>query len=169
MRAIVVMGVAGAGKTTVGRDLAASLGWTFHDADDFHPAASVAKMRAGSPLDDADRAPWLAALRSLLERSLAGGERVVLACSALRQAYRDALLPVDAARDAVAFVFLDVAPAVARERLAGRRAHFMPPSLLGSQFATLEEPSGRTALRLDAALPVSTIVEQVRQAFGLHS
>jgi gluconokinase len=157
------MGVAGAGKTAVGRAVADSLGWTFLDADDFHPAANVAKMRAGVPLTDDDRAPWLAALRDLLERSLAADECVVLACSALKAAYREALIPSRGA-DAMIVVFLDVAPAVARERLAARRGHYMPALLVESQFAALEEPSDRAALRVDAALPVPDIVEQVARA-----
>ena len=164
---IVVMGVSGAGKTTVGRALADALGRAFHDADDFHPAANVARMRAGIPLTDADRAPWLDALRALIGRCLTEGTPAVLACSALRQAYRDALLPAGAA-DAVAFVFLDVAPATAARRLAARTNHYMPASLLESQFATLELPSepSHAALRVDAEWPVDTLVAQVRDALG---
>jgi gluconokinase len=148
---IVVMGVAGAGKTTVGRALAASLGRAFHDADDFHPAANVARMRAGIALTDADRAPWLDALRALVARCLTDGTPAVLACSALREAYRSALVPVGAER-----------------RLAARANHYMPASLLDSQFATLEAPTelSRAALRVDAEWPVDAVVAEVRQAFG---
>src|SRR5579884_1235439 len=129
---VVVMGVSGAGKTTVGRALAAALGWPFVDADDLHPAANVEKMRRGQPLDDADRAPWLAAVASTI-RSMRDG---VVACSALKRAYRD-LLRV---RDDVRFVYLAVDEKVLAARLAARQGHYMPPSLLPSQLATLEPP-----------------------------
>jgi gluconokinase len=164
-RVIVVMGIAGAGKTTVGRALAGSLGWSFHDADDFHPAANVEKMRAGVPLDDTDRAPWLATLRDLVARHVARGEHAVLACSALKQSYREALLPAGAPRDAVAFVHLDVAPSVAERRLAGRRGHYMQPSLVASQVATLEPPGD--ALCLDGELPVPELVSRIRRALDV--
>jgi gluconokinase len=164
---IVVMGVAGAGKTTVGRTLADALGRAFHDADDFHPAANVARMRAGIPLTDADRVPWLDALRALVGRCLTQGTAAVLACSALRQAYRDALVPAGAA-DAVHFVFLDVPPATAARRLSARTNHYMPASLLESQFATLEQPTeaSHAVLRVDAEWPVDALVAEVRRALG---
>ena len=161
---VVVMGVAGAGKTTVGRALAAALGRAFHDADDFHPPANVERMRAGVPLTDADRAPWLAALRDLVARSIAEGTRAVLACSALREAYRAALLPAGAPAGALRFVHLDASPALIERRLRGRRGHFMPSTLAASQFATLEEP--RDAIRVDAARPVDEIVGQLRDALA---
>ena len=141
---VVVMGVAGAGKTTVGRALADAMGWPFHDADDFHAPESVARMRAGLPLDDARRAPWLAELRTLIATTLGAGESAVLACSALRHAYRDALVPRDAAGVApgiVRFVHLRVSAAVLAARLGTRTGHFAPPALLASQLATLEEPA----------------------------
>jgi gluconokinase len=159
------MGIAGAGKTTVGRALADSLGWAFHDADDFHPAANVEKMRAGVPLSDADRAPWLATLCALIERLAAGGEPGVLACSALKQSYREALVPDGVPRSAVAFVHLDVAPPVAERRLAERRGHYMQASLVASQVATLEPP--RDALCLDGELPVPDLVSRIRRALDL--
>jgi gluconokinase len=162
---IVVMGIAGAGKTTVGRALAASLGWPFHDADDFHPVANVKKMRAGAPLDDADRAPWLATLRDVIARHITHGEHGVLACSALKQSYREALMPEGVARNAVAFVHLDVAPSVAERRLAERRGHYMQASLVASQVATLEPP--RDALCLDGELPVTELVSRIRRALDL--
>jgi gluconokinase len=164
---IVVMGVAGAGKTTVGRALAESLRWTFYDADDLHSAANVDKMRRGEPLSDADRAPWLAALSALVERSVASGAPAVLACSALRQSYRETLVPTGTPKGAVAFVHLDIEPSLAAERLAIRRGHYMPSSLIASQFATLEEP--RDALRLDASLPLAELVAAVRRAVGARS
>jgi gluconokinase len=167
LRVIVVMGIAGAGKTTVGRALADSLGWAFHDADDFHPAANVEKMRAGVPLDDADRAPWLATLRELISRLATHGEHGVLACSALKQAYREALLPDGASRTAVAFVQLDVAPSVAERRLGERRGHYMQASLVASQIATLEPPLD--ALRLDAELPVRELIVRINSALVMPS
>jgi gluconokinase len=166
-RVIVVMGIAGAGKTTVGRALADSLGWSFHDADDFHPAANVEKMRAGIPLDDADRAPWLATLRDLVERLVRRGAPGVLACSALRQSYRQALRPDGVPHGALAFVHLDVAPRVAERRLGRRRGHYMQASLVASQVATLEPP--RDALCLDGELPVPELVARIRRALGLSS
>src|SRR5689334_16405247 len=115
------MGPAGAGKTTVGERLAASLGWPFADADAFHPAANVEKMRRGEGLTDADRAPWLAALRDHIAATLAAGGHLVLACSALRRAYRDALLPADAPAEAVRFAYLHVSRETLARRLARRR------------------------------------------------
>src|SRR3954469_22094156 len=152
---VVVMGVAGAGKTTVARALATSLGWTMYDADDMHSAANVAKMRSGTPLTDADRAPWLAAVREVLEKHLAEGTPAVLACSALRDSYRQALIPANSSSQSVAMVQLDISPELAAQRLATRTGHYMPPTLVASQFATLEEPHG--ALRVDASRPVSDI------------
>jgi gluconokinase len=156
------MGVAGAGKTTVGRALAAARGWHFHDADEFHSEANVARMRAGIPLTDADRGPWLAALRDLIARHLTAGTPMVLACSALREAYRAALVPNAGA--AVLFVQLDVSPTIARQRLAARPGHYMQPSMVDSQFATLEEPVG--ALRLDASRPVEELVAEIVAAMA---
>ena len=160
---IVVMGVTGAGKSTVGRALADRLGRAFADADDFHPPANVAKMRGGTALDDDDRAPWLAALGAFVAGCVRDGTPAVLACSALREPHRHALVP-SGAGPFVRFVHLDVAPAVARERLQARPGHFMPPSLVDSQFAVLEPPAA--ALRVDAALPVEGIVRVVRESLG---
>jgi gluconokinase len=144
---VVVMGVSGSGKTTVGRLLAASLGATFMDADDFHPPENVAKMRAGRALDDADRAPWLARLHEELARHATRDESVVLACSALKIAYRDAL---SRGLD-VAFVHLAGSREVIGARLASRSGHYMPPSLLDSQFAALESPPDAITVDIDAA------------------
>ena len=159
------MGVAGAGKTTVGRALAEALGWTFKDADEFHSPENVEKMRAGIPLTDEDRAPWLLALRQLLTRHLDAEMPMVLACSALRESYRTALRPLAAPREAIAFVQLDVSPSLAEARLAKRRGHYMQPAMLASQFATLETPAD--ALRLDASLPVEELVARARRELGL--
>lgn len=128
---IVVMGVSAAGKTTVGLAIAAALGCVFTDADDLHPAANLAKMAHGTPLTDEDRWPWLGAVG----RAIAGADRIVVACSALRRVYRDRIR--DAAPDAF-FVFLDGDAAVLRERIVARVGHFMPPELLDSQLALLE-------------------------------
>jgi len=151
------MGVSGSGKTTVGSALARRLGWPFIEGDDFHPPANVAKMAAGHPLTDADRAPWLAALRRRIDELLASGESAVIACSALKHSYRSVLAGEDPR--AVRFVQLDVPIEVLRERLEHRRGHFMPVSLLESQLATLEPSS--TALRVDGTLPVDKILDQV--------
>ena len=133
---IVVCGVAGVGKTTIGRLLAQELGWEFYDADDFHPIANVEKMKAGIPLTDEDRWPWLDRLRQLIERCLAANENAVIACSALKRAYRDRLRVSEGVR----FVFLCANRAQVVEHLRQRRSHFMPATLLDSQFADLEEP-----------------------------
>jgi len=133
---VIVWGVAGAGKTTIGRLLAQELGWDFYDADDFHPAVNIEKMKAGIPLTDADRWPWLDRLRQLIKDLLAAHENAVVACSALKRAYRDRLR-VSAE---VQFVFLRASRARIAEHLQQRQGHFMPPTLLDSQFTDLEEP-----------------------------
>jgi gluconokinase len=160
---IVVMGVTGAGKTTVGQALAASLGRAFADADDFHPPANVAKMRGGTALGDDDRAPWLAALGAWVAQRVRDEAPAVLACSALRERHRAMLVP-DGAGPLVRLVHLEVAPDAVRERLESRHGHFMPPSLVDSQFATLEPPAA--AVRVDGTLPVETIVQRVRESLG---
>lgn len=132
---IVVMGVSGSGKSTVGRALAQRLDLPFAEGDDFHPAANVAAMAAGRPLTDADRAPWLAALADWIGARQAAGQPSVLSCSALRRRYRDVL---SAAGGRVRFVHLVLDPAVLEARMAARTDHFMPVSMLGSQLATLE-------------------------------
>lgn len=134
--ALVVCGPAGSGKTTVARAVAARLGWDFVEGDDLHPAANVAAMRAGHPLTDADREPWLAAVAAQLAAWRAAGGNGVLTCSALRRAYRDRLRG-----PSVLFVYLAVDAATLAARLAARRGHFLPPELLGSQLATLEAPA----------------------------
>jgi gluconokinase len=160
------MGPSGAGKTTVGRALAASLGWPYVEGDDFHPATNVAKMAAGIPLDDADRAPWLAALEQFVAGILAEGGRAVLACSALKHRYRSAMVPANAPPGAVRFVYLAVPPAVLRERLEHREGHYMPPSLLPSQLAALEPPT-TSGFAVDGTLSPLEIVHSVRAALGL--
>jgi gluconokinase len=165
VQVIVIMGVSAAGKTTVGRALATDLGWAFHDADDYHSAHNIAKMRAGQPLDDDDRRPWLASLRRLIDDILERGDHGVLACSALKQAYRDVLTPGGIQAGRVRFVYLDVPERVLEERIARRRGSFAPPELLPSQLATLEEP--RDALRVDGARPVSDIVRSIRAELSI--
>lgn len=164
-RFIVIMGVSGAGKTVVGQALASALQWPFDEGDDYHSAANIAKMSHGEGLTDADRAPWLAALHDLIEATIERGDCAVLACSALREAYRTALVPADASRDEVPFVYLDVPPSVLEERLRGRHGHFAGPSLLESQLATLEKP--RDALWIDGTLPIPEIVQRIRAALGI--
>ncbi len=162
---IVVMGPAGAGKTVVGRALAGALDWRFIEGDDFHSEASLAKMTHGEPLTDDDRAPWLAALRAAIGDVIQANDHAVLACSALKHAYRVALIPADAGEGAVRFVFLDVPADVLRQRLATRVGHFAPPELLPSQLATLEIP--RHAVRIDGTRSPSDIVRDIRAAIGV--
>jgi gluconokinase len=162
---IVVIGVMGAGKTTVGAALAARLGWRFLDADDFHSTESWAKLERGEALTDADRLPWLRRVREALADLLARGESAVLACSALRQSYRDALTPAGAGPDDVRFVYLRADPALTAARLADRTGHRAAPTLLESQYATLEEP--RDALRLSTGIPPSELVQAIVDAWSL--
>ena len=133
---VIIVGVSGAGKTTLGELLARELGWRFVEADDFHPAANIEKMRNGHSLTDEDRWPWLQRLRKEINRSLAAGENAVLACSALKRAYRDRLRVADE----VKFVFLCGDYTLIEKQLRSRRGHFMDPNLLRSQFDDLEEP-----------------------------
>jgi gluconokinase len=158
---LLLMGVAGAGKTTVGRLLADALHFRFVDADDLHPPSNIAKMRRGIPLDDADRAPWLRALGDAIESWLKTGEPVVLACSALKSTYRAELVR-DPTR--VAVFYLKLTPELAKSRVAARSGHFMKDDLIDSQFEALEEP--HRAIELDASLPPAEIVRQIRAALG---
>ena len=158
---LVLMGVCGCGKTTVGEALAAELDWPFFDADDFHPAANVAKMAAGHPLDDSDRWPWLDRIADEMRQILARGGHAVLACSALKEAYRARL----ARAGDVRIVYLKGDQAIIAERLAARQHKYMPASLLPSQFAALEEPS--RALAVDIRKPIAAQVEFIRDAFDL--
>jgi gluconokinase len=162
---LVLMGVSGSGKTTLGEALRDRLGFRFFDADSFHPPENVAKMAAGIPLDDADRAPWLQRLADLLEAETAKGEPVALACSALRRRYRDRLR--QGAPDLVT-VLLEIDRATIEGRLAGRKGHYMPPSLLDSQLATLEQPDAdERVIRVDARRPVAEMVAVIAAALGL--
>jgi gluconokinase len=161
---IVLMGVSGSGKTTVGRRLAADLDWPFHDGDDFHPQANVEKMRRGEPLDDGDRAAWLDRLRALIGRILAEGDSAVLACSALKRRYR-ARLTVDPSK--VVLVYLRGSYELIRRRMEERRGHFMPARLLRSQFEALEEPEEGAALVIDVDRSPEEIASEIERALDL--
>jgi gluconokinase len=158
---ILIMGVSGVGKTTVGQALAQQLGWTFADADDFHSPANVAKMRAGIPLTDDDRGPWLESLRTAIEGWLASHQPSVLACSALKQAYRERLI----VNTDVKLVFLHADFDLIAGRMDGRHGHYMNPGLLKSQFDTLQPP--QDAISIDADAPVPRVVASIRAALGL--
>ena len=161
--ALVVMGVSGSGKSTVAEHLAARIGWRYVDGDLFHPPANVAKMSAGHPLTDEDRWPWLQAIADEIDRLAAAGSRAVVACSALKRAYRDILVH---GREDVRIVYLDGTQDLIAKRLAARKGHFMPPGLLDSQFRTLEppQPSERpVTISIDAAVEdiINDIVRQL--------
>jgi gluconokinase len=156
------MGVAGSGKTLIGRALAAELGWRFADADDFHSDANVARMRAGVALDDEDRWPWLNALHTTIARTLDRREHLVLACSALKERYRQVLR---GGVHPVRFVHLAADEETLRRRLASRPDHFAGVTLLSSQLAALEPPPD--ALTIDATCPPERILGLIRQEFGL--
>ena len=161
---IVVMGPAGAGKSTVGQALASRLGCPFVDADDHHPPANVARMARGEALTEADRRPWLARLHALVARAVDRREPLVLACSSLTTSHRDQLA---GGLRQVRFVYLKTPREVLAARLAARRAHFAGPPLLVSQLATLEEPGNDEALTVDGAAEVETIVGHIRLEFGV--
>lgn len=152
------MGVTGCGKTTVGAMVASACGWELYDADDFHPAENVAKMRSGIALDDSDRWPWLDRLYRFIINNDRQGRSLVLACSALKQAYRDRL-----ARGcgSVRFVFLDGEKELIRGRLLARQGHYMDPNLLDSQFAILERPAD--ALVFDISASPETLAREIRK------
>jgi gluconokinase len=159
-----VMGVSGAGKTTVGRQLALRLGWSFVEGDSLHPSGNLAKMKSGEPLTDADRAPWLAAVAKVIDRWCTMGEHGVITCSALKRAYRWQII---GSREDVRLVYLAGLPDLIGERLTKRRVHFMPPSLLDSQFATLEPPGrNESPITVDIDLPVEKIVKIVESIIG---
>lgn len=161
---VIVFGVSGAGKTTVGKLLAEELGWQFYEADDFHPRANIEKMRSGHPLTDQDRWPWLDRLRDQIERSLAAKENAVLACSALKRAYRERLR----ASDDVKFVFLRGNYALIENQLRRRRGHFMNRGLLRSQFADLEEPEpDEDVLTIELGRTPEELVKEIKMKLGM--
>lgn len=154
---VVISGVSGSGKTTVGRTLATDLGWAFHDADDLHSAENVARMRQGLPLDDAMREPWLLRVRAVIEDAIRNGTGAVVACSALKAKYRRIL---SEGLEPVRFVFLDAGRELLQHRLTSRAGHFAGPALIDSQLAALEPP--HKALTLDASRPVPELVSAIR-------
>ena len=163
---VVVAGVSGSGKLTVGSLLAGRLGWPFTDADALHPAANIAKMRAGHPLTDADRRPWLATVGACMDRYAAAGESAVLACSALKRSYRDELL---AGRPAARMVFLHASREMLEARLLARHGHFFPAALLVSQLAAVQSPQpGEHILVLDAGTPPDQAVDEIIRRLKLR-
>jgi gluconokinase len=158
------MGVSGSGKSTIAAELAKKLSWTFEDGDRFHPPSNVAKMSAGHPLTDEDRWPWLHAIADEIDRVCRAGGHVVIACSALKQTYRQVLVR---GRSDVRMVYLDGSKAVIAERLARRKGHFMPPDLLDSQFKTLEVPQAdENPIKVSIDAPVEAIVEDIVRQLG---
>jgi gluconokinase len=156
---VLVGGVAGSGKTTVGARLADRLHWPFTDADTFHPAANITKMASGVPLTDADRRPWLDAITAFMDERIAAGESAVAGCSALKQGYRDRLL---AGRPAARMVFMEISRELAHERLAARHGHFFTSALMDSQFAELEPPrESPQVLVLDGAIAPDRLVAEI--------
>jgi gluconokinase len=155
-RFFIVMGVSGCGKTSVGKALASNLAWGFYDADDFHPPANISKMAKGIPLNDIDRAPWLAMLHDLISSNLKHNEPGVLACSGLKERYRKQLMD---GNDGVQLIYLKGSYDLIWSRMAVRKEHYMQPEMLQSQFDTLEEPVN--ALTIDISSPVDEILSKV--------
>lgn len=159
LHALIIMGVSGSGKSTIGEALAKRLGWRFEDGDSFHPPSNVAKMKAGHPLNDDDRKPWLEAIAAEIARVAAAQDHVIIACSALKRAYRDIL--IHGRRD-TRIVFLNGSEALIAARLQKRKGHFMPAGLLASQFEALEMPAADehvVSVSIDAE--VETIVDDI--------
>ncbi len=162
---VVMMGVSGGGKTTIAQGVATQLGWDVVEGDRFHPPANIAKMSSGIPLDDADRLPWLRAIAVAIDQDLEAGKSAVVACSALKRAYRDILI---GSRKNVPLVYLQGSRELIGERMAARKDHFMPPALLDSQFATLEEPGADEHPIVVSVLPpppviVEAVIAALRQ------
>jgi gluconokinase len=163
--ALIVMGVSGAGKSTIGEKLAERLGWKFEDGDRFHPPSNVAKMSAGQPLTDEDRWPWLRAIADEIARVCEAGEHAVIACSALKHAYRDILVH---RRNDVRIIYLKGTQDLIASRLALRKDHFMPPGLLESQFETLEPPdASEDAVTVSIDGSVETVVNDILRQLGI--
>jgi len=161
---VIVFGVSGAGKTTIGKLLAQKLGWRFYEADDFHSQANIDKMRRGVPLNVEDRGPWLESLRELIKQRLEASENAVLACSALKRAYRERLR----VSDEVKLVFLHGDYALIEKQLRQRRGHFMNPALLRSQFADLEEPKpDEDVVTIELKRTPREIVEEIKTKLHL--
>jgi gluconokinase len=164
---LIVAGVAGSGKTTLGELLAERLGWEFADGDAFHSATNIAKMRSGAPLSDSDRWPWLAAIGEWMDERIAIGQSAVVACSALARRYREALL---SGRDQARMVFLEISREQAHMRLHVRHGHFFGEAMVASQFAEFEppEPDERHVLALVSDRPPDQLADTVMAQFGLH-
>lgn len=164
---LVVAGVAGSGKTTVGKLIASKLGWEFADADDFHPPANIAKMRSGQPLSDADRFPWLAAIGGWMDEQLAAGRSAVVACSGLAYRYREALLT---GRDEVQIAFLEVSREEAFRRLHERHGHFFGEQMVNSQFAEYEppQPDEQRVHPVPSDQPPEQLADHIIAALGLR-
>lgn len=164
MSVIIIMGVSGSGKTSVGQRLAQAINCPFYEGDDFHPPENVTKMSQGIPLDDRDRWPWLDALAMLIEEHVLRREQVVVSCSALKRTYRERLA---GSHSEVQFVYLQGSYDVIWERMVSRPGHFMPPSLLQTQFDTLEEPTPEEALTIPITQSVDEIVAEIIQKLHL--
>lgn len=163
---VVLMGVSGSGKTTIGALLAAMEGWNFQEGDDLHPRANVEKMSRGVPLDDADRMPWLHAVAAVIDRWRARGKAGVVTCSALKRSYRDIII---GERPGVLLVYLKGSRALIGRRMAARHEHFMPTALLDSQFATLEEPGAdERPLVVGVDSSPKTIAGRIVRALGVR-
>jgi len=158
---LLIIGVAGSGKTLIGSTLAKTLNWLFADADEFHPARNIQKMSQGVPLSDADREPWLSAMRAAIDQWIKSGENAVLACSALKQRYRDRLQ----AGPEVKIVYLKGDPDLIYRRLSQRQGHYMKAEMLASQFADLEEPPD--AIVIDVSSPPDPIVSEIKRRLDL--
>ncbi|MGD1931501.1 MAG: gluconokinase [Leptolyngbyaceae cyanobacterium] len=163
---VILMGVSGSGKSTIGQQLAQVLGWCFVEGDDLHPIANVEKMRQGIPLTDADRGPWLQAIGQQISQLQQAKQAAVITCSALKQRYREGLYSTQPP-STLQFVYLKASPAVLRSRLTRRQGHFMQASLLDSQLATLEEPTQAITINLTATDTTAQIVAQIRQQLAV--
>jgi gluconokinase len=162
---LVFMGVSGSGKTTVAEILAGRLGWAFNEGDVLHPQTNLEKMASGHPLTDADRWSWLARVTDWINERLDAGENGIITCSALKRSYRDL---INRRGSGVLFVYLEGSEETIAARLAARHGHFMPPSLLDSQFADLQEPaSDEPAVRVDIGAPPGAIVQEILEELGL--
>jgi gluconokinase len=162
--ALIVMGVSGSGKSTIGERLAERLAWSYEDGDKFHPTSNVAKMSAGQPLTDMDRWPWLMAIADEIDRVCVAGKHAVIACSALKRAYRNVLVH---GRKDVRIIFLNGTEAMIASRLTQRKGHFMPPGLLESQFETLEPPDAdENAVTVSIDASVEAIVDDIIRQLG---
>jgi len=162
---IVVMGVSSSGKSTIGARLAKLLDWPFRDADSFHPAANIEKMRAGIPLEDSDRWPWLDAIAHWIDQQLSKGQSAIVSCSALKRSYRQRLI---GDRRNVRLVFLKGSFELIKKRMQQRRGHFMPLSLLHSQFQVLEEPAAdEHAITVSISAPPQRVARRIISALGL--